>query len=144
MNNQTTQPDRVISIRLSDDLYDAIHERAEEVDRSMNWIIKNWLQVMRERLEASTIDSPVNTPARFASEWAAADERGSCGHSYGVHVSFSLPAVVDADFAAYDTAGAIRQICELMGGRNVTTDMMSYAPLQEDTREVGGVVVSIS
>lgn len=73
---------RVLSIRLPNDLADEIVRRADEVDRSTSWYIKNALQVMVEQLQTSNLRYPDPLPE---------SESGQCPSRFTATFDFRMP-----------------------------------------------------
>lgn len=127
----------VMTIRLPKELHAEIARRADMVDRSVSWFVRNALQVQLESLatrEACGIDhlKPLET------EWARDDERGCCGHTYELATTFVLPATDAGDLIAYDIEDFVRSTVAGAGARDICQRLISLAGMRMDTRNCLG------
>lgn len=124
---------RVVSVRLPDELLHELSRRADEVDRSLSWYIRNALQVTVEGLNRAYDDGAV-PEGPLAEKWAISKQAGTGGHTYEIQTTFLLPYVGEADNDAYDVRDAVVHQIYLSGARDVVARLLSLGGLGMDTR----------
>lgn len=112
---------------LPPDLHAEVTKRAEELERSISWYIRNTLQVSLQSPSMADPSKPL------ADLWAISDEAGKpSGHTYEVTVAFALPAIGNNhDYAAYDIRDALIATVVDMGARDPVTRLISLCGMQE-------------
>lgn len=110
---------KTTSIRLPPSLVADIDDLASDLGHSRGWVIEQACKVYLDRRNAlPSID------------WSTCDESGSCGFSYRLGVTFSIPSAGQCDQAAYAFRDDFIERLSLAGAREIYTDIHGIRPLE--------------